>query len=442
MTERDTDLAAIAGEAYIYLYPLVTMELTRLQATNLEAGQLPGRGPMNQFSHIRAYPDANFKIVVRPNFDTLYSSAWLDLTDGPIIVSAPDTQGRYYMLPMLDMWTDVFANPGQRASGTSAGDWALVPPGWIGELPDGVDRIGAPTLYVWVIGRTQTNGAQDYEAVHRVQDGYRITRLADWGRTATPVPHPIDPGVDMSTPPLDLVNSLSGPAFFTRAAEVLKVHPPHATDWSQVRRMRSIGLVPGRSFDADALDEQTAAAVAAAPRTAQAALGAQLPALAAVTNGWQMNINSIGVYGNFYAKRAIVSMMGLGANPPEDAVYPLLMGDADGEPLDGSNPYVLHFEPGGLPPVSAFWSITMYDSEGFQAANALDRFALGDRDPLGYNDDGSLDLYLQHADPGPDHQSNWLPAPRGRLGVTMRLYGPEPAVLCGGWAPPPVRKRS
>jgi hypothetical protein len=440
MTERDTELAAIAGEAYIYLYPLVTMELTRLQATNLEAGQVPGRGPMNHFSHIRAYPDADFKMVVRPNFDTLYSSGWLDLTDGPVIVSAPDTRGRYYMLPMLDMWTDVFANPGQRASGTSAGDWAVVPPGWIGELPDGLDRIGAPTPYVWVIGRTQTNGAEDYDAVHQVQDGYRITRLSDWGGTVTRVPQLIDPGVDMSTPPLDLVNGMSGPAFFTRAAELLKVHPPHATDWSQVQRMRSIGLVPGQSFDADALDAQTGAAVAAAPRTAQAALGAQISTLATVTNGWQMNTNSIGVYGNFYAKRAIVSMMGLGANPPEDAVYPLLMGDAAGDPLDGSNDYVLHFEPGGLPPVSAFWSVTMYDGQGFQAANALDRFALGDRDPLRYNDDGSLDLYLQHTDPGPDHQANWLPAPLGRLGVTMRLYGPEPIVLSGAWAPPPVRK--
>ncbi len=442
MTERDSELATIAGEAYIYLYPLVTMELTRLQATNLEAGQVPGRGPMNHFSHIRAYPDADFKMVVRPNFDTLYSSGWLDLTDGPVIVSAPDTQGRYYMLPMLDMWTDVFANPGLRASGTSAGKWAVVPPGWIGELPDGLDRIGAPTPYVWVIGRTQTNGAEDYDAVHQVQDGYRITRLSDWGGTATPITHSIDPGVDMSTPPLDLVNGMSGPAFFTRAAELLKVHPPHATDWSQLQRMGSIGLVPGQSFDADALDAPAEAAVVAAPRTAQAALGAQLSTLATVTNGWQMNTHSIGVYGNFYAKRAIVSMMGLGANPPEDAIYPLLVGDADGNPLDGSNNYVLHFEPGGLPPVSAFWSITMYDGQGFQAANVLDRFALGDRDPLRYNDDGSLDLYLQHNDPGPDHQSNWLPAPLGRLGVTMRLYGPEPVVLSGTWAPPPVRKNS
>lgn len=246
----------------------------------------------------------------------------------------------------------------------------------------------------------------------------------------------------MSTPPLDLVNGMSGAAFFTRAAELLKLHPPHATDWSQVRRMQSIGLVPGQSFDADALDAQTGAAVAAAPHTAQAALGAQLPTLAKVTNGWQMNTDTIGVYGNFYAKRAIVSMVGLGANPPEDAVYPLLVGDADGDLLDGANDYVLHFESSGLPPVSAFWSITMYDGQGFQAANALDRFALGDRDPLRYNDDGSLDLYLQHADPGPDRQSNWLPAPLGRLGVTMRLYGPGPAVLSGAWAPPPVRRQT
>jgi hypothetical protein len=436
----EPSLTAVAAESYIFLYPLVTMELTRLQATNIEAGKLPGRGPMNEFIHIREFPDADFKVVVRPNFDTLYSSAWLDLTAEPVIVSAADTDGRYYMLPMLDMWTDVFAVPGQRTSGTGAANWAVVPQGWEGELPVGVERIDAPTPYVWVIGRTQTNGPSDYDAVHTVQDGFEISPLSEWGSSRTAPTPPIDPDVDMTTPPLDLVNAMSGEDFFTLAAELMQLHPPHVIDWSQVRRMRRLGIVPGQSFDVAALDTEARRAVSDAPEEGQRRLMAELPALAVVTNGWQMNTSSIGLYGAFYSKRAVVSMLGLGANPPEDAVYPLLMADADGDKVDGSHDYVLHFAKSELPPVSAFWSITMYDDHGFPVSNELNRFALGDRDPLDYNADGSLDLYIQHANPGSDRQSNWLPAPNGPSGITMRLYLPDVSVLAGAWAPPPVQK--
>jgi hypothetical protein len=144
-------------EAFVYFYPLVMMDVTRRQLTNIEAGKMAGRGPMNGFSHIRTYPTVKFREVVRPNFDTLYSLGWLDLIKEPIVVSAPDTAGRYYMLPMLDMWTDVFAVPGKRTSGTDAGNFGVVPPGWHGQLPAGVQKIQSPTPYVWVLGRTQTN---------------------------------------------------------------------------------------------------------------------------------------------------------------------------------------------------------------------------------------------------------------------------------------------
>lgn len=438
MPTQDSELAAIAGEAYTYLYPLITMELTRRQATNVEARKMPGRGPMNQFVHIREFPAADFKIVVRPNFDTLYSSAWLDLTTEPVIVSAPDTDGRYYMLPMLDMWTDVFCTPGKRTSGTAPANWAVVPQGWRGTLPDDVERIDAPTPYCWVIGRTQTNGPADYGAVHVIQDGYGLSRLSDWGKDPSPVVVDVDPSIDMVTPPLGQVNAMAGEAFFALGADLMQLHPPHVTDWSVVSRMRRIGVVPGRSFDPAGLSPEATEAVQAAAQTGQAALLAQMPTMAAVSNGWQMNTNSIGVYGDFYAKRAVVAMMGLGANQAEDAVYPLLMTDANGDKVDGSLDYVLHFEKEQLPPVGAFWSVTMYDEHGFQVANELDRFAIGDRDPLAYNTDGSLDLYLQHTNPGPDRESNWLPSPNCPVGVTMRLYAPEPIVLGGGWSPPPL----
>ena len=440
LPEPGNDLAAVAVEAYGFVYPLVTMEVTRRQATNVDAGKLPGRGPMNAFVHVREFPDADFKAVVRPNFDTLYSSAFLDLTAEPVIVSAPDTDGRYYMLPMLDMWTDVFAVPGKRTSGTAAAQWLVAPPAWDGEPPAGVGRIDAPTPYVWVIGRTQTNGPADYEAVHAVQDGYGVSLLSEWGQPASRRQVVPDPSVDMVTPPLDQVNAMSGPAYFTLAAELMKVHRPHVTDWSILQRIGRIGLVAGDSYRIPTLSPEVLEAVEAAPANAQAALLAALPTMAAVQNGWQMNISSMGVYGNFYAKRAVVAMVGLGANPPEDAVYPLLMTDAEGDQVDGSHNYVLHFDDKDLPPAGAFWSVTMYDQHGFQVANELNRFAIGDRDPLRYNADGSLDLYIQHDHPGPEREANWLPSPTGPVGITMRLYAPQQNVLTGTWAPPPLKR--
>ena len=175
---------AIAVEAYVYTYPLVMMDMTRRVMTNVPPGLKPGLGPKNAFHHFRTYPPADFREVVRPNFDTLYSSAWLDLTKEPVVLSIPDSGGRYYLVPLMDMWTDAYAAPGKRTSGTAAGHWAVVPPGWSGTLPAGVERIDSPTVYNWVIGRTQTNGPSDYAAVNAFQDGFRITPLSQWGKPA------------------------------------------------------------------------------------------------------------------------------------------------------------------------------------------------------------------------------------------------------------------
>jgi hypothetical protein len=314
-----------------------------------------------------------------------------------------------------------------------------VPPGWQGTVPDGLSRIDAPTPTIWIIGRTQTNGPSDYAAVAEIQDGFALTPLADWGGAGTgDRPFTRDPDVDMETPPLTQVNSMTAEAFFDEAMRLLAIHPPHHTDWSLVEQMKRIGLVAGAAYGD--LDANVRRHLDGAPAAGLQTLTDVLPRLANVVNGWQMNIDTMGVYGNFYVKRAIVTMIGLGANSAEDAIYPVLMADADGQPINGDNDYVLHFDADELPPVRAFWSVTMYDSEGFQAANELDRFAIGDRDELQYNADGSLDLYVQHVSPGKDKESNWLPAPRGPLGITMRLYAPKAAALLGKWNPPPMKR--
>jgi hypothetical protein len=327
--------------------------------------------------------------------------------------------------------------PGKRTTGTCAARFAVVPPGWRGELPRNARRIDAPTPYVQIAGRTQTNGPKDYAAVHAVQDDYAITKLD--GSSAA-LPFQADASVDMKTPPLIQVNAMPAATYFAHGAELMALHPPHATDWSIVARMERIGLVPGKRFDLDAAPPAVRAALVRVPAEAVWLMRQKLPTLARVVNGWQMNTDSIGVYGNSYLKRAIVAMVGLGANPPEDALYPLNVGDGDGQPLDGAHAYVMHFDRSALPPVDAFWSITMYDGDRFPVANPIDRYAIGDRDNLAFNADGSLDICIQCESPGQGKESNWLPAPAGPMGVTMRLYAPKAEALDGRWNPPAVRK--
>jgi hypothetical protein len=395
---------------------------------------------MNSFTNVAEYPPGDLKLVVRVNFDTLYSIAWIDMTKEPMIVSAPNIDGRYYLLPMLDMWTDVLASPGWRTTGTEAGNFLVTPLGWNGAVPAGMTRINAPTPYVWIIGRTKTDGPPDYAAVHKIQAGYKVTPLSQWGKPPQPVQVKIDPGVDMKTPPKTQVDTMAGDKYFAYAAELLKINPPHITDQPIIAQLKKIGIEPGKSFDIGKVDPAIRNALASAPGEAQALMAWKLPTLARVANGWSMNTDTMGVYGNYYLKRAMIAQAGIGANVPEDAIYPLNLGDESGRPLDGVNRYTIHFEKGATPPANAFWSITLYDNEGFQVPNSLNRFAVSSWMPWKYNADGSLDLYFQNESPDRDKEANWLPAPKGPFNLTMRIYAPKSDALTGKWDPPPVKR--
>ena len=345
---------------------------------------------------------------------------------------------------MLDMWTDVFSVVGSRTTGTKAGNFVLVALGWSGSLPDGMTKIVAPTSTIWVLGRTQTNGPSDYDNVHKVQDGYKLTPLSQWGKNyAPPANTPTDPAIDNKTPPLVQVNKMDGVVVLSRLAELMAKYPPHANDYPILFRMRQIGLEPGRPFDPSKLDPTLVKAINAAAKDALTDLeqsGKSGAGIGLHVNGWFYQTSTVGTYGTAYKLRGMATLIGLGVNLPEDAIYPASFVDGEGKPYSGANRYLLHFDKGKLPPANALWSVTLYDKDGFQAPNALNRFALGDRDKLKFNADGSLDIYIQNETPGADKESNWLPAPAGEFNLAMRLYSPKREAVDGPWTPPPVNK--
>ena len=434
-------IGEVAVSAYIYAYPLIMMEITRRVSTNVADTSHFGRGPMNQFSNVPAFPDATFTDVVRPNADTLYSVLWFDVSKEPLLISAPDSGGRYYLLPLLDMWTDVFASPGKRTTGTNAQLLALAGPGWQGHLPAEATLIHRPTAMGWIIGRTQTNGKADYDAVHKFQAGLLATPLSQWGKPYRPPAGKINPDWDTKTPPTEQVAKLSPAAYFSLFTELTKFNPPHAVDYPILHQMRRMGIVPGQSFTFDKASPDIQRALTEAGPRALEKIKAQLSKAGIASAGWRTNLSAVGTYGADYLSRAGVAYAGLGANTIEDAVYPTAFTDADGKPFSSDNRYVLHFNKDQIPPVHGFWSLTMYNEKQAFAANPIDRFAIGDRDKLSFNPDGSLDLYIQRETPGKDKEPNWLPAPAsGPFTMNMRLYWPKSEVLYGNWMPPGVKQ--
>lgn len=431
-------LTEIAAQAYVYAYPMVLMEITRRVATNVPE-PVRACAPMNQFAHLRQFPDHTFRDVVRPNVDTLYSTLWFDVSREPLVLSVPDDVERFYLLPMLDMWTEVFAAPGTRTLQSSGGSFAVVGPRWSGELPDGVEAIRSPTAIGWIIGRTQTNGTSDYEVVHRIQGGLRATPLGHWGEVyEPPESSPVVPDWDMKTPPPEQVADMSAAEYFTLFADLLKDNPPHEIDWSMLALLQTIGIVPGEDFELDHLDATTRASLTAGVREGHARIRNHATRPGHLVNGWKMGLEGLGSYGASYLQRATVAWFGLGANVPDDAVYPMCAVDAAGAPFHGDRSYVMHFEKDELPPVNAFWSLSLYDESMYLVDNPIGRYAIGDRDDLRLDTDGSLDVYIQHDAPPGDLATNWLPAPAGPFDLVLRLYWPRPAVLLGEWAPPAV----
>lgn len=432
----------LATDAYIFGYPLVTMEMTRRVLTNVATPTGARGAPMGQLTSLREYPDASFRAVTAPNADTLYTVGFFDVGRESWVLSIPDMKGRYFLMPMLDGWTTVFQAPGTRTTGTGAQTYAITGPGWSGTLPAGMVEYKSRTNLVWLIGRVYCTGTpEDYAAVHALQDQIKLVPLSAYGKSYTPPPGRVDPAIDTKTAVRDQVNRMDAREYFTLLAQLMKSNPPSPADAPALARFARIGLVPGRDFDASKLNADFVGRI---PQVAFDRIMLQYkinPAMKDV-NGWAYTTKT-GVYGTDYLMRALVTAIGLGANRPQDAIYPISSKDADGDEYSGANRYVLRFAPGELPPAQGFWSVTMYDAEYFFVANPINRYSISARQDLQRNADGSVDLLIQREAPGADKQSNWLPAPAGKFILMMRLYRPDetdPSILDGSWTVPGARK--
>ncbi len=427
-------------ETYLYGFPLVMMDLTKDAATAVPvAGEFTA--PVNQFSVMTKYPDATFRAVVRTGLDTLFACSWADLGKEPLVLSVPDTNGRYYVIALFDLWSNVFTSLGKRNTGTAAANFLIAGPGWNGTPPADVKQVfRSPTRWVWVNGQMQANGPADYGAVNALQRQYKLTPLSDWGRPYQPPAEvPVATGIDSKTPPAAQVEKMDAGAFFGRIARLMKDNSPAPADAPMVKKMKEIGIEPGKEFDLGKVDPKTAKGL-------QRAMGAFQKLQDGVKklkteNGWIVIPKDFANYGTDYETRAGIALIGLGGIRPDDVVYPTAFLDSENKPLDAASRYILHFEKGQTPPTNATWSVSMYDPQGYYVPNAINRFNLAAWMPLKYNADGSLDMYIQAASPGADKEANWLPAPAtGPFNLTVRIYWPGEIVLDGTYRLPPVRR--
>ena len=418
-------------QAYVYGFPLVIMDVTKdVFTATRTAGTM--KAPINQFAVMKQFPDASFRAISRTGLDTLFATAWVDLAQGPVVLSVPDTKGRYYVIALFDMWSNVFASIGKRTTGTGAASFLIVGPGWTGTPPSDVRAtFRSPTRFVWVNGQMQTDGPKDFAVVDALQSQYALTPLNAWGRPYRP-PAEVPPagGVDGSTPAVEQIHKMDAGTYFDRLARLMKDNPPSAADAPMLAKLRKIGVEPGEPFDLGKLDPGVGKGVR------HAMWGYELLEKGVkklkTENGWIVMPKDMGSYGTDYQTRAGIAFVGLGAIQPQDATYPTAFQDGDGHPFDGAHDYVLHLEKGQTPPTNATWSVSMYDPDGYYVPNNINRFSLNAWMPLAYNPDGSLDLYIQAESPGEARATNWLPAPQtGAFNLTVRNYWPKQTMLDG-----------
>ncbi|WP_159930645.1 MULTISPECIES: DUF1254 domain-containing protein [Nocardia] len=423
------DAATIAKDAYVFGYPLVLMDVTR------EAAE--GATPANRFQHATALPSPAQRDVVRLDRDSLRSTAWLDVTAEPMVLSVPAMDsGRFWLVQVLDAWTNNVHNPSQARpqarSATAPYSYVVTGPGWSGTLPGGLTPLPMPTPTVWLIVRIQVDGENDLPVVRSLQQELRLVPLSAWIAGGEP-PAPAAPPRQASVqPPPEWVAEMDAGVFFDRMCALLSINPPAPEDAPAMRRFAEIGIRPG-----GAVEGLSEGDLSAAIDTAKQQIPVYLGARTVNENGWLID-PLVGRFGTDYMLRAAIAQIALGASLAENAFYPTLFASTDAG--GGAGRFRLHFAPGQLPPVDDFWSLTAYGADSYLVPNPAGIYAVGHPAPVVLNPDGSSDIALQYSDPGPGVPAgNWLPIPEsGQFSLTLRMYAPKAEAIQGRWRPPPL----
>jgi hypothetical protein len=433
----DEEAFQTASAGYVFGYPLVLMDVTRRVRSNFSR-ICPKGAPINQFLH-----QSQFGEILPPDIlkvEMTGSTAWLDLTDEPLILNLPDMGKRYHKMQMLDAWTNVFATPGTRTIGNGKAYFAITGPNWRGTLPMGLRQIKSPTNLALIVGSTHISNHADCALLRKIQTQYKLAPLSAWDRTYfAPDTVPVNHETDMTTSPLAQVASMDAVEFLGRLSQLLRHNPPAPADGPVMAKLAKLGISRDDVFAPQTMAPKTVRAICDGVEHGRAMVesAAKKPRVMLV-NGWEVSTNT-GRYGIDYLRRAAIACSGLEVSVPEDTTSLRTTVDCNGHRLTGEKGYILHFSSKKTPPVRAFWSLTMYDAHERLVDNPIHRFTLGDCHPLAHNPDGSLDVYIQHGRPGGQAEANWLPAPRDEFNLVLRLYWPKNDVWEGRWLVPGVR---
>ena len=426
-TDADT-VWELVSDAYIYAFPLVLTDATKTLSTNTD-GSITGRAPINQVNHATKLADASFRTVVSPNVDTLYSQAWLDISAEPVIYVLPEAD-RFCNVQLLDAWTNTAAVLDK------AGAYAIALPSWEGELPEGVTRVDVPTATVWTIARIVLSGNEDLPNVYAIREQMRLLPLSAYleGGDYIALAGTYDKENDFV--PVNKVLSMSPAEFFNTANVLMQINPPAEDDAKLLEKLAAINVGQGMTFDASILGADAAERWTQMLKGLRATLSAESVNYAQNLGQWIYFGRPIGDFGTTYTYRAMVALVGLGANTVDVAIYPKTDTDVTGAALTGEKTYTIHFET--LPPTleGGFWSVTAYNEENFLIDNPIDRYCINDRSAYRRNEDGTLDLVLSKE--APEDTSNWLPVSDGEFHLFMRIYLPDMTAL-ETWEAPVIR---
>lgn len=435
-SDKPEDIATLA---YLWGYPLITSQRSFDYFTNPNTPTVVGQGPENEMNCARQLVNASFTDIVTPNDDTLYCQAWMDLTKEPLVLKVPSVQDRYISFQFLDAYTNDYTYLGTRASGGSEGTYLIAGPNWDGQVPQDMTKIWSPTNIVWIINRILVTGDSDLPNVHDIQDKISLIPLSVFEGNTTNTQAADETTLSSQVPikPQPANIPTTGIKLYDELGQAMINNPLNPPDPGLVAKLASIGIGPGKIPSVEANDT-IKTALQTGIQEGEKLIDEKLANIGTVVNGWSVNTQT-GIYGNDYLTRAAIAKLGFGANIPQEALYPTTSTDNQGKPYNGTNKYVIHFDPGQTPPVDGFWSITMYNEEKYFYDNPLNRYSIGKyTDGLNTNEDGSLDIYIQNQSPGADKESNWLPSPADGFYMVLRMYLPTEQVLNGTWTPPPV----